>query len=56
MNYTDEELEYYLELWQNSEEETITVDKKLLLSLANEVLTYCEQPFEEMDVRMLSRL
>lgn len=56
MNYTDEELEYYLELWQKSEEETIKVDRKLLLSLINEVLTYCEQPFEELDVRMLNRM
>lgn len=55
MNYTDEELEYYLELWQNSEEETIMVDKKFLLSLANEVLTYYGQVLEETDIRTLNR-
>ena len=38
MEYTDEELEYYLELWQKEEGPTITVKKDLLIALAQ---SYC---------------
>ena len=51
MEYTDEELEYYLELWQKEEGPTITVKKDLLVALAKEVLINSEQFFEELDTR-----
>ena len=53
MEYTDEELEYYLELWQKEEGPTITVKKDLLVELAKEVLINSEQFFEELDTRKL---
>ena len=53
MEYTDEELEYYLELWQKEEGPTITVKKDLLVSLAKEVLINSGQFFEELDTRKL---
>ena len=53
MEYTDEELEYYLELWQKEESPTITVKKDLLVALAKEVLINSEQFFEELDTRKL---
>ncbi len=53
MEYTDEELEYYLELWQKEEGPTITVKKDLLIALAKEVLINSEQFFEELDTRKL---
>jgi len=53
MEYTDEELEYYLELWQKEEGTTITVKKDLLISLAKEVLINSGQFFEELDTRKL---
>ena len=53
MEYTDEELEYYLELWQKGEGPTITVKKDLLVALAKEVLINSEQFYEELDTRKL---
>lgn len=53
MEYTDEELEYYLELWQKEEGPTITVKKDLLVALAKEVLINSGQFFEELDTRKL---
>ena len=53
MEYTDEELEYYLELWQKEEDPTITVKKDLLVALAKEVLINSEQFYEELDTRKL---
>ena len=53
MEYTDEELEYYLELWQKEEGTTITVKKDLLVSHAKEVLINSGQFFEELDTRKL---
>lgn len=52
--YSNEELENYLKLWQASKEETITVDRNLFLSLANEVLLNHVQAIEEMELSTLS--
>ena len=53
MNLTNEELENYLELWEKTEGETVTVKRDLFLALATEVLICREQVIEEMEVSML---
>ena len=52
MTTTNEELENYLELWEKTEGDKITVSRDLFLTLATEVLICREQAIEEMEVSL----
>ena len=53
MTITNEELENYLELWEKTEGDKITVNRELFLTLATEFLICREQAIEEMEVSLL---
>lgn len=52
MTITNEELENYLELWEKTEGDKITVNRELFLTLATEFLICREQAIEEMEVSL----
>ena len=53
MIITNEELENYLELWEKTEGDKITLNRELFLTLATEVLICREQAIEEREVSLL---
>ena len=50
-NITDEELENYLDFLNESEQETVTVNRSFLLELAREVFFYHGMAEEQADLR-----
>jgi len=50
---TNEELENYLEPWEKTEGDKITLNRELFLTLATEVLICREQAIEEREVSLL---
>ena len=50
-NITDEELENYLDFLNESEQETVTVNRSFLLELAREVFFYHGMAEEQADLK-----
>ena len=50
-NITDEELENYLDFLNESEQETVTVNRNFLLELAREVFFYHGMAQEQADLK-----